>query len=155
LSYSFSLSLSLHFLITIFNYFSLKTYFLIVLKKSFLYLNFCEAPCLPFGNIFSVIDGPLENSTGVIYFYMTNPYASLTFSEILFFCVLRQMVYDPEDPRCARLTLTGKMVEVAPDECFWFLFESRHPAMAEWPVGHKWFFMKMDLIQDYFKTVPF
>lgn len=31
-------------------------------------------------------------------------------------CVSRQMVYDPEDPRCARLTLTGKMVEVAPDE---------------------------------------
>lgn len=32
------------------------------------------------------------------------------------FCVSRQMVYDPEDPRCARLTLTGKMVEVAPEE---------------------------------------
>lgn len=26
------------------------------------------------------------------------------------------MVYDPEDPRCARLTLTGKMVEVSPEE---------------------------------------
>lgn len=47
---------------------------------------------LPFGNIFSVSDGPLDNSTGVIYFYVTpmdntvadlksNPYASLTFSE--------------------------------------------------------------------------
>ncbi|TNN28897.1 Protein CREG2 [Liparis tanakae] len=47
---------------------------------------------LPFGNIFSVSDGALDNSTGVIYFYVTpmdntvsdlksNPYASLTFSE--------------------------------------------------------------------------
>lgn len=47
---------------------------------------------LPFGNIFSVSDGPLDNSTGVVYFYVTpmdnsvsdlksNPYASLTFSE--------------------------------------------------------------------------
>ncbi|CAK6959211.1 protein CREG2 [Scomber scombrus] len=47
---------------------------------------------LPFGNIFSVSDGTLDNSTGVIYFYVTpmdntvadlrmNPYASLTFSE--------------------------------------------------------------------------
>ncbi|KAM7407187.1 hypothetical protein PAMA_003085 [Pampus argenteus] len=138
---------------------------------------------LPFGNIFSVSDGPLDNSTGVIYFYVTpmdnsvadltsNPYASLTFSEAEGeFC--RQMLYDPEDPRCARLTLTGKMVEVAPEELT-FAKEamfSRHPVMAKWPVGHKWFFMKMDLIQvwlqdwvggtslipleDYFKATPF
>uniref|UniRef100_A0A669CBP3 Cellular repressor of E1A-stimulated genes 2 n=1 Tax=Oreochromis niloticus TaxID=8128 RepID=A0A669CBP3_ORENI len=138
---------------------------------------------LPFGNIFSVSDGPLDNSTGVIYFYVTpmdntvadlksNPYASLTFSEAEGeFC--RQMVYDPEDPRCARLTLTGKMVEVAPEELA-FAKEavfSRHPVMAKWPVGHKWFFMKLELIQiwlqdwvggttlipleDYFKATPF
>ncbi|KAF6717013.1 Protein CREG2 [Oryzias melastigma] len=138
---------------------------------------------LPFGNIFSVSDGPLDNSTGVIYFYVTpmdntvadlksNPYASLTFSEAEGeFC--RQMMYDPEDPRCARLTLTGKMVEVLPEELA-FAKEamfSRHPVMAKWPVGHKWFFMKMDLVQvwlqdwiggvslvpveDYFKATPF
>lgn len=138
---------------------------------------------LPFGNIFSVSDGVLDNSTGVIYFYVTpmdnsvsdlksNPYASLTFSEAEGeFC--RQMVYDPEDPRCARLTLTGKMVEVAPEEQG-FAKEamfSRHPLMAKWPVGHKWFFMKLELIQvwlqdwiggislipleDYFKASPF
>uniref|UniRef100_A0A3P8SAQ1 Cellular repressor of E1A-stimulated genes 2 n=1 Tax=Amphiprion percula TaxID=161767 RepID=A0A3P8SAQ1_AMPPE len=138
---------------------------------------------LPFGNIFSVSDGPLDNSTGVIYFYVTpmdntvsdlksNPYASLTFSEAEGeFC--RQMAYDPEDPRCARLTLTGKMVEVAPEELT-FAKEamfSRHPVMAKWPVGHKWFFMKLELIQvwlqdwfggvslipleDYFKATPF
>ncbi|KAM9710667.1 protein CREG2 [Menidia menidia] len=138
---------------------------------------------IPFGNIFSVSDGPLDNSTGVMYFYMTpmdytvadlesNPYASLTFSEAEGdFC--RQMVYDPEDPRCARLTLTGKMVKVGPEELA-FAKEamfSRHPVMEKWPVGHKWFFMKMDLIQvwlqdwiggvslipleDYFKATPF
>ncbi|XP_034550445.1 protein CREG2 [Notolabrus celidotus] len=138
---------------------------------------------IPFGNIFSVSDGPLDNSTGVIYFYVTpmdytvtdlknNPYASLTFSEAEGeFC--RQMVYDPEDPRCARLTLTGKMVEVAPEDLA-FAKEamfSRHPVMAKWPVGHKWFFMRLELIQiwlqdwvggvslipleDYFKATPF
>uniref|UniRef100_A0A8C3G8N4 Cellular repressor of E1A-stimulated genes 2 n=1 Tax=Cyclopterus lumpus TaxID=8103 RepID=A0A8C3G8N4_CYCLU len=137
---------------------------------------------LPFGNIFSVSDGALDNSTGVIYFYVTpmdntvsdlksNPYASLTFSEAEGeFC---KMVYDPEDPRCARLSLTGKMVEVAPEE-LGFAKEamfSRHPVMAKWPVGHKWFFMKLELIQvwlqdwiggvslipleDYFKATPF
>ncbi|XP_028292277.1 protein CREG2 [Gouania willdenowi] len=138
---------------------------------------------IPFGNIFSISDGPLDNSTGIIYFYVSqldnsimdlksNPHASLTFSEAEGeFC--RQMVYDPEDPRCARLTLTGKMVAVAPDEIQFAndaLF-SRHPAMAKWPVKHQWFFMKMELIQvwlqnwfggiilvpleDYFKASPF
>ncbi|XP_076016693.1 protein CREG2 [Genypterus blacodes] len=138
---------------------------------------------LPFGNIFSVSDGPLDNSTGIIYFYVTpmdnsvsdlrsNPYASLTFSEAEGdFC--RQMVYDPEDPRCARLTLTGKMVDVVPEELELAkeAMFSRHPVMAKWPVGHKWFFMKLELIQvwlqdwvggislipleDYFKATPF
>lgn len=47
----------------------------------------------------------------------------------------------------------------------------RHPVMAKWPVGHKWFFMKLELIQvwlqdwiggtslipleDYFKATPY
>lgn len=47
----------------------------------------------------------------------------------------------------------------------------RHPVMTKWPVGHKWFFMKLELIQvwlqdwvggvalipleDYFKATPF
>lgn len=47
----------------------------------------------------------------------------------------------------------------------------RHPVMAKWPVGHSWFFMKLELIQvwlqdwvggvslipleDYFKATPF
>jgi len=138
---------------------------------------------LPFGNIFSVSDGPMENSTGVLYFYVTPmdytvtdlrnfPYASLTFSEAEGdFC--RQMVYDPEDPRCARLTLTGKMVDVGPEELE-FAQEamfSRHPVMKKWPPGHKWFFMKLEMAQiwlqdwvggvslipldDYFKASPY
>lgn len=47
----------------------------------------------------------------------------------------------------------------------------RHPMMAKWPVGHNWFFMKLELVQvwlqdwfggvsliqleDYFKATPF
>lgn len=138
---------------------------------------------LPFGNIFSVSDGPADNSTGVPYFYVTPmdntvtdlrsfPYASLTFSEAEGdFC--RKQVYDPEDPRCARLTLTGKMVEVGPDELD-FAKEamfSRHPVMKKWPPGHNWFFMKLVLqqvwlqdwvggvsvitLEEYFKATPF
>ncbi|XP_052420669.1 protein CREG2 [Carassius gibelio] len=138
---------------------------------------------LPFGNIFSVSDGPAENSTGVPYFYVTPmdstvtdlrsfPFASLTFSEAEGdFC--RKQVYDPEDPRCARLTLTGKMVEVGPEELD-FAEEamfSRHPVMKKWPPGHDWFFMKLVLqqvclqdwvggvsvipLEEYFKATPF
>uniref|UniRef100_A0A8C7KD59 Cellular repressor of E1A-stimulated genes 2 n=1 Tax=Oncorhynchus kisutch TaxID=8019 RepID=A0A8C7KD59_ONCKI len=87
------------------------------------------------------------------------------------FC--RQQMYDPEDPRCARLTLTGKMVEVDPEEVE-FAKEamfSRHPVMKKWPVGHNWFVMKLQLTQvwlqdwvggvslialeDYFKATPY
>uniref|UniRef100_A0A8C2KFT6 Cellular repressor of E1A-stimulated genes 2 n=1 Tax=Cyprinus carpio TaxID=7962 RepID=A0A8C2KFT6_CYPCA len=138
---------------------------------------------LPFGNIFSVSDGPADNSTGIPYFYVTPmdntvtdlrsfPFASLTFSEAEGdFC--RKQVYDPEDPRCARLTLTGKMVEVGPEELD-FAKEavfSRHPVMKKWPPGHDWFFMKLVLqqvwlqdwvggvsvipLEEYFKATPF
>uniref|UniRef100_A0A673XJI9 Cellular repressor of E1A-stimulated genes 2 n=1 Tax=Salmo trutta TaxID=8032 RepID=A0A673XJI9_SALTR len=87
------------------------------------------------------------------------PFTSLTFSE---------QMYDPEDPRCDRLTLTGKMVEVefAKEAMF-----SRHPVMKKWPVGHNWFLMKLQLTQvwlqdwvggvslipleDYFKATPY
>ncbi|XP_064800143.1 protein CREG2-like [Oncorhynchus masou masou] len=58
-------------------------------------------------------------------------------------------MYDPEDPRCARLTLTGKMVEVDPEEVE-FAKEamlSIHPVMKKWPVGHNWFVMKLQLTQ--------
>ncbi|XP_066563043.1 protein CREG2 isoform X2 [Amia ocellicauda] len=77
---------------------------------------------LPFGNIFSVSDGPLDNGTGTPYFYVTamdnsvvdlrsNPAASLTLSEAESeYC--RDNLIDPQDPRCARLTLTGRMVAV-------------------------------------------
>uniref|UniRef100_A0A8C8DFY3 CREG-like beta-barrel domain-containing protein n=1 Tax=Oncorhynchus tshawytscha TaxID=74940 RepID=A0A8C8DFY3_ONCTS len=126
---------------------------------------------LPFGNIFSVSDGPKDNSTGVLCFYVTlmnNTVADLKKGD---FC--RQQMYDPEDPRCARLTLTGKMVEVDPEEVE-FAKEamfSRHPVMKKWPVGHNWFVMKLQLTQvwlqdwvggvslialeDYFKATPY
>ncbi|KAI1885363.1 hypothetical protein AGOR_G00219370 [Albula goreensis] len=138
---------------------------------------------LPFGNIFSVSDGPPGNSTGIPYFYVTPmdntvvdlrsfPMASLTFSEAEGdYC--RKNQFDPEDPRCARLTLTGKMVEVPPEELDFAMAAmfSRHPVMKKWPPGHHWFFMKLDLVQVwlqnwfggvslipldvYFKTTPY
>ncbi|XP_067560236.1 protein CREG2 isoform X6 [Pseudorca crassidens] len=85
-----------------------------------------KIPGLPFGNCLPVSDGPLNNSTGVPFFYVTpkdllvadlmkNPTASLLLPESEGeFC--RKNIVDPEDPRCARLTLTGQMVAVSPEE---------------------------------------
>ncbi|XP_068420712.1 protein CREG2 isoform X1 [Eschrichtius robustus] len=85
-----------------------------------------KIPGLPFGNCLPVSDGPFNNSTGVPFFYVTpkdllvadlmkNPTASLLLPESEGeFC--RKNIVDPEDPRCARLTLTGQMVAVSPEE---------------------------------------
>ena len=101
-----------------------------------------------FGNIVSLADGTLlpDNSTGVPYFFVSpldtsmhdvaaNNAVSLTLSEqqLSGFCANASL--DAEDPRCARLTLSGTMVPVADaieaGHAQAALF-SRHPAMEGW-----------------------
>ncbi|XP_067889957.1 protein CREG2 isoform X2 [Heterodontus francisci] len=124
---------------------------------------------MPFGNTFSISDGLLDNSTGIPLFYISpmgnavadlinNPSASLTLSEAeTDYC--RQNLIDPEDPRCARLTLTGQVVTVPTDEIEFAkqAMFSRHPFMKKWPPDHNWFFMKMNIqqvwLQDWFGGV--
>ncbi|XP_048209474.1 protein CREG2 [Perognathus longimembris pacificus] len=110
---------------------------------------------LPFGSCLAVSDGPLSNSTGIPFFYMTakdpvvadlmkNPLASLALPELEGeFC--RKNIVDPEDPRCARLTLTGRVIAVSPAEVEFakHAMFSRHPGMRKWPRQYEWFFMKM------------
>nr|XP_045004202.1 protein CREG2 [Jaculus jaculus] len=110
---------------------------------------------LPFGSCLAFSDGPFHNSTGTPFFYMTakdpvvadlvkNPMASLMLPESEGdFC--RKNIVDPEDPRCARLTLTGRMVTVPPEEVEFAkqAMFSRHPGMRKWPRQYEWFFMKM------------
>eukprot|EP00062_Callorhinchus_milii_P003065 gi/632939888/ref/XP_007883478.1/ PREDICTED: protein CREG2 isoform X2 [Callorhinchus milii] len=118
-----------------------------------------EIKGLPFGNIFSISDGVPDNSTGIPFFYVTpkdnsvldlmkNPNASLTLSEAEGdYC--RENLIAPEDLKCARLTLTGKMVTVSPEEVEFAkqAMFSRHPVMKMWPPDHDCFFMKMDIQQ--------
>lgn len=55
---------------------------------------------------------------------------------------------DPENPVCARLTLTGKLVEVTdPAEKEWALdaLFQRHASMKEWPSDHDWVVGKLNL----------
>ncbi|XP_062982310.1 protein CREG2 [Elgaria multicarinata webbii] len=111
----------------------------------------------PFGNCLSISDGPTDNSTGIPFFYVTpkdntvadlmkNSIASLTLLEAEGdFC--RKTIVDPDDPRCARVTLTGQMATVPPEEMEFAkqaLF-SRHPVMRKWPRNYEWFFMKMNI----------
>ncbi|XP_032056969.1 protein CREG2 [Aythya fuligula] len=112
---------------------------------------------MPFGNCLLISDGPVNNSTGIPFFYVTlkdnvvvdllkYPVASLTLPEADGnFC--RKNVVDPEDPRCARLTLTGQMVMVPPEETEFAkqAMFSRHPVIRKWPHSYEWFFMKMNI----------
>lgn len=111
----------------------------------------------PFTNIISFCDGPLDNSTGTPYFYVMdedasmkdikqNPLISLSMSEKMFsYCQTNHL--DPEDPRCARLTLGGKMVSVASSEKRFALdcLFARHPAMKGWSIAHKFYPTKLEI----------
>ncbi|XP_039750373.1 protein CREG1 isoform X1 [Pararge aegeria] len=115
----------------------------------------------PFSNVKSVVDGSMANSTGIPYFYMSpldftardlskNSRATVLVSlEETRYC--ENQKYDPEDPRCTRLMLSGKMKKVkegTPEYLFAkaALFE-RHPAMANFPPDHAWFIAKMKIAQ--------
>ncbi|XP_027301745.2 protein CREG2 isoform X4 [Anas platyrhynchos] len=77
---------------------------------------------------------------------LKDPVASLTLPEADGnFC--RKNAVDPEDPRCARLTLTGQMVTVPPEETEFAkqAMFSRHPVIRKWPHSYEWFFMKMNI----------
>nr|XP_039273615.1 protein CREG1-like [Styela clava] len=121
----------------------------------------------PFSNVFSFCDGPIENGTGIPYFYVTdfdvsmqdvmkNPIVSFTLSEAeIEYCGNQD--FDPEDPRCARLTLSGKMVNVTNNEERDFALASlfkRHPVMKSWPTSHDFHVTKLEIdmiwLLDYF-----
>jgi len=129
----------------------------------------------PFANVFSLSDGPLGESTGTPYIYATpmeisfhdlraNPQASITMSLAQGnYCTEKH--YDPMDPRCAHIILTGSMVSVPKDseegEFAKRALFSRHPVMPDWPKDHGWFFTKLNItnviVLDFFGgaiTVP-
>lgn len=101
----------------------------------------------PFGNVVSHADGPPCRSTGRLLFYLTimdataqdlerNCSASLALLEGQLAGACRGV--DPEDPTCAKLSITGRL-ELVPEagieEARQLLF-ARHPQMADWPAGH-------------------
>jgi len=117
-------------------------------------------PGYPTANVFSVSDGPINNSSGIPYFYLSawelsshdlkkNNKASLTMSLAQGdYCTKNEI--DPEDPTCAHVIFTGTMKLLGSDDHGEAEFAkealfSRHPAMEGWPPGHEWSFAKMDI----------
>lgn len=135
---------------------------------------------VPFGNVYSFVDGSCDEATGIPYLYGTymdqsfadtvdNDMVALTLSEsslasvcpgndAVESCTLGTKFGDPENPMCARLTLTGKLVALdgASDEhsVAERAFFDRHPSMKSWPKGHGWVIAKIDIediwLIDYF-----
>ena len=65
-------------------------------------------------------------------------------------CTSAAKQLDPEDPRCARVTFSGRFrevtdpVELATAKAFLF---ARHPAMASWPADHNWAVHEIDIAE--------
>jgi len=101
---------------------------------------------MPVAGAASFSDGEAENSTGRLFFYVMGStskqnddagrLASLTISEAGLNTTCGDR--DPEDPRCAKITLSGTMkkssgIDIALGKTVLF---ARHPQMQTWPKGH-------------------
>lgn len=137
-----------------------------------------------FANPRSFVDGTLENATGVPYFLMSsldastqdllhNDTCTLTLSQAEINCFEHGMTgaYDAEDPRCTRLSLTGRMEGVKDPQEKLFAeraLVSRHPVMKQWLDLGDFHVVKLNIemiwlinmfggasiidVQEYFKT---
>merc|ERR1719244_70888 len=113
----------------------------------------------PTANVFSVSDGPTNNSSGTPYFYLSawelsvhdlakNNRASITMSLAQGqYCKVNAI--DPEDPTCAHVIFTGRIIflkdgQQEADFARKALL-TRPPAMEGWPKGHEWSFAKLEI----------
>ncbi|XP_010091953.2 protein CREG1 [Morus notabilis] len=111
----------------------------------------------PFGNVVSFSDGKPGKGKGIPYFYLTtldpsaryglkDPRASLTVSEYPLGTCGK---IDPENPTCAKLTLTGKFKLVDPKskeaEFAKTALFSKHSEMKDWPKSHNFQIFKLEI----------
>ena len=78
-----------------------------------------EMDFVPYGTLQSFCDGPLSNSTGIPYFYMSvmsDTFKNINYNNSVSFSLsMAESEYcaaqgwDPEEPVCARVTLVGKV----------------------------------------------
>ncbi|XP_050514326.1 protein CREG1 [Diabrotica virgifera virgifera] len=122
----------------------------------------------PFVSLKSLSDGPVKNSTGIPYLYMTEMDVSGKDIEsdkrVTIMASLAETDYcesdnfDPQDPRCAKVLISGTLLKIkktSPEYQFGkeALFE-KHPSMKNWPADHQFYVAKVSPQQievlDYF-----
>ncbi|KAM0730115.1 Protein CREG1 [Formica fusca] len=118
-----------------------------------------DVETFPIANVISIGDGPIGNGSGVPYMYLTPlDYTAQDLARdhrttILVslaqgnYCKDRQ--WDPMDPRCARVLLSGKIIAIKNDtteyETAKQLFFGRHPKLENMPADHGFFFAKLKI----------
>ncbi|CAH1408278.1 unnamed protein product [Nezara viridula] len=113
----------------------------------------------PLGRVFSMSDGPINNSKGTPYIYSTeldpvindlkkDSLCGMTMS-LAYGDYCKDKHLDPENPLCAQVMLTGHLQFIDNnDEEAKFAKEalfSRHPEMSSWPTDHHFQFAKMNI----------
>ena len=95
-------------------------------------------------SVASYSDGALGKSTGRFFFYLMGtmkPFVgALTIGESAFAgtCGFAGSKIDPEDPRCAKITLSGSLAKAtgADEAAGKAALFARHPQMKTWPASH-------------------
>ncbi|XP_015589929.1 protein CREG1 [Cephus cinctus] len=118
-----------------------------------------ETETFPFVNVISCSDGPLGNGSGIPYLYLTpldftaqdvsKDHRSTLMMTLAQGDYCKQKVWDPMDPRCARIVLTGKIKPIKNNTAEYNIAKSamfiRHPWLANMPADHHFFFAKLKI----------
>ncbi|XP_018365661.1 PREDICTED: protein CREG1 [Trachymyrmex cornetzi] len=116
-----------------------------------------DIPSFPVANLVSIADGPIGGGTGIPYMYLTpldytaqdlvKDHRATVFVSLAQGDYCKNKGYDPMDPRCARVLLTGKIKAVKNEthEVVEQLFFGRHPKLRNMPADHKFFLAELDI----------
>ncbi|XP_076754353.1 cellular Repressor of E1A-stimulated Genes [Xylocopa sonorina] len=119
-----------------------------------------DVESFPIATLVSYADGLLGNGSGIPYLYLTpldftaqdlakDNRASLLFSLAQGeYCKNKR--WDPMDPRCARVILTGKVKPLKNESSEYVIaskaFFQRHPGLVNMPPDHRFYFAKLKII---------
>ncbi|KYM99830.1 PREDICTED: protein CREG1 [Cyphomyrmex costatus] len=116
-----------------------------------------DVASFPVANLISIADGPIGNGNGIPYMYLTpldftaqdlaKDHRATVFVSLAQGDYCKNKGYDPMDPRCARVLLTGKIkaVKNESNEVVKQLFFGRHPKLQNMPADHDFFFAELDI----------
>jgi len=118
-----------------------------------------DVETFPVANLISISDGPTGNGTGIPYMYLTpldytaqdlaKDHRATLLVSLAQGSYCKDKNWDPMDPRCARVMLSGKIIAVKNDtiehETAKQLFFGRHPKLENMPADHGFFFAKLKI----------